>query len=52
MYGELCYAAAYVHLFYVLTCVERYVDCSRHTSPHVKINNLHGSPFSFATVAL
>jgi hypothetical protein len=28
MYGELGYAAAYVHLFYVLCCVERYVDMS------------------------
>jgi hypothetical protein len=27
MYGELGYAAAYVHLFYVLSGVERYVDC-------------------------
>jgi hypothetical protein len=26
MYGELGYAAAYVHLFYVLSFVERYVD--------------------------
>jgi hypothetical protein len=26
MYGELGYAAAYVHLFHVLSCVERYVD--------------------------
>jgi hypothetical protein len=26
MYGELGYAAAYVHLFYVLSCVEMYVD--------------------------
>jgi hypothetical protein len=26
MYGELGYAAAYVHLFYVLSCVKRYVD--------------------------
>jgi hypothetical protein len=24
MYGELGYVAAYVHLFYVLSCVERY----------------------------
>jgi hypothetical protein len=29
MYGEFSYAAAYIHLFYVLCCVERYVDCSR-----------------------
>jgi hypothetical protein len=28
MYGELGYAAAQVHLFYVLSCVERYVDMS------------------------
>jgi hypothetical protein len=28
MCGELGYAAAYVHLFYVLSCVERYVDFS------------------------
>jgi hypothetical protein len=35
MYGELGYAAAYVHLFCVLSCVERYVDFSRHTSPHM-----------------
>jgi hypothetical protein len=34
MFGELGYVAAYVHLFYVLSCVERYVDCSRHTSAH------------------
>jgi hypothetical protein len=27
MYGELGYAVAYVHLFCVLSCVERYVDC-------------------------
>jgi hypothetical protein len=26
VYGELGYAAAYVHLSYVLSCVERYVD--------------------------
>jgi hypothetical protein len=26
MYGEPGYAAAYVHLFYMLSCVERYVD--------------------------
>jgi hypothetical protein len=26
MYGEFGYAAAYVHLFYVWSCVERYVD--------------------------
>jgi hypothetical protein len=26
MYGESGYAAAYVHLFYVLSYVERYVD--------------------------
>jgi hypothetical protein len=26
MYGESGNAAAYVHLFYVLSCVERYVD--------------------------
>jgi hypothetical protein len=31
MYGELGYAAAYVHLFYVLSCVERYVDIPLHT---------------------
>jgi hypothetical protein len=34
MYGELGYAAAYFHLFYVLSCVERYVDCSRHKLIH------------------
>jgi hypothetical protein len=28
MYGELGYAAANVHLFYVLSCVERHVDCN------------------------
>jgi hypothetical protein len=27
MYGEFGYAAAYVYLFYVLSCVERYFDC-------------------------
>jgi hypothetical protein len=27
MCGELGYVAAYVNLFYVLSCVERYVDC-------------------------
>jgi hypothetical protein len=27
MYGALGYAAEYVHLFCVLSCVERYVDC-------------------------
>jgi hypothetical protein len=26
MCGEFGYAAAYVHLFYVFCCVERYVD--------------------------
>jgi hypothetical protein len=29
MCGELGYAAAYVHSFYMLSCVERHVDCSR-----------------------
>jgi hypothetical protein len=30
MYGELGYAAAYVHLFYVLYCVERHIDMSKY----------------------
>jgi hypothetical protein len=36
MYGELGYAAAYVHLFYGLSGVERYVDCSRSTGWVIK----------------
>jgi hypothetical protein len=36
MYGELGYAAAYVHLFYVLSFVERYVDIPLHTRQNVK----------------
>jgi hypothetical protein len=30
MYGEFGYAAAYIHLFYMLSCVERYVDWPLH----------------------
>jgi hypothetical protein len=36
MYGELGYAAAYVHLFYVLYCVERYVEFSKHLLEDLK----------------
>jgi hypothetical protein len=40
MYGELGYAAAYVHLFYMLSCVEWYVDIPLHTRQHVKQMNV------------
>jgi hypothetical protein len=36
MYGEIGYAAAYVHLIYMLSCVERSVD----TRQHVKQMNV------------
>jgi hypothetical protein len=39
MYGELGYAAAYVHLFYVLSCVERYVDMSTCLSTQYNMQN-------------
>jgi hypothetical protein len=32
MYGELGYAAAYIHSFCMLYCVERYVDMSTYLS--------------------
>jgi hypothetical protein len=40
MCGERGNVAAYIHLFYVVSGVERYVDGSRHTSPHA-----FGTPF-------
>jgi hypothetical protein len=36
MYGEFGYAAADVHLFHELSCVESYVDIPLHTRQHVK----------------
>jgi hypothetical protein len=41
MCGELGYAAAYVHLFYVLSCVERYVDCSKMNERMLPHNQVH-----------
>jgi hypothetical protein len=40
MYGELGYAAAYIPLFYVLSCVEMYVDITLHTRQHVRCFNV------------
>jgi hypothetical protein len=43
MYGEFGYAAAYVHLIYVLSCVEKYVDMPLHTRqrmlPHNQVHH-------------
>jgi hypothetical protein len=39
-YGELGYAAAYVHLFYKLSCVERYVNIHLHTRQRAKQMNI------------
>jgi uncharacterized protein YlbG (UPF0298 family) len=40
MFGELGYAAAYAHSFYMLYCVERHVDMPLHTLQHVKRMNV------------
>jgi hypothetical protein len=40
MCGELGYAAAYVHSFYMLYCVERQVDMPLHTRQHAKLMTL------------
>jgi hypothetical protein len=42
MYGEFGYAAAYVHLFYVLLCVESYVDCLLKLNKSSKMFFTHG----------
>jgi hypothetical protein len=45
MYGEFCYAAAYVHLFYGLSGVER------HASPHKsQIKAVHILTSSFVVI--
>jgi hypothetical protein len=51
MCGEFGYAAAYVHLFYVLSCVESYVDktvdIALHTRLQVECNNQRNSTTAF-----
>jgi hypothetical protein len=49
MYGELGYVAAYVHLFYVLSYVERYVDSvgPLHIQTHSFIRQLSHKSYEF-----